>query len=268
MVRVLEREPVLGSGLDAAEFSRAQQSCLAEVVTERRGLYNVADQNLGECLLLLDGFALLDTRLGETHRSVEVLGPGDLFSLSPLGLDDFDLGVSMRPIGPMVAARLDSHFYASCAPWPVIAQNLASLATRRTTEASRLLALMHVARLETRLHLILWRHAERWGKVTPAGVRLPYHLSQHDLADLAGARRQSVNQALGELRNRGVISEDPERRLLVLEEPSHPLEKVLGGPREAPNLPEPRASRPIPLKPCVTQCSHQGRSPRMRPSDA
>jgi CRP/FNR family cyclic AMP-dependent transcriptional regulator len=47
--------------------------------------------------------------------------------------------------------------------------------------------------------------AGRFGDPTPDGVRVHHDLTQEQLAQHVGASRESVNKALSELANRGVI---------------------------------------------------------------
>src|SRR2546430_12566490 len=62
------------------------------------------------------------------------------------------------------------------------------------------LAVSHLKLVETRLLVILWYYADRWGRVTPGGVLLPLRMTHSLLARVVGARRPSVSTALGRLR--------------------------------------------------------------------
>ena len=60
-------------------------------------------------------------------------------------------------------------------------------------------------RLERRLVLKLRQLAERWGKVTPEGVRLDLRVTHQELGDMIGAARESITVALGRLQEQGEI---------------------------------------------------------------
>ena len=60
-------------------------------------------------------------------------------------------------------------------------------------------------RLERRLVLKLRQLAERWGKVTPDGVRLDLRVTHQELGDMIGAARESITVALGRLQDQGEI---------------------------------------------------------------
>jgi hypothetical protein len=89
--------------------------------------------------------------------------------------------------------------------WPAIAAMIAG----RTIDRSRRLALqsaiMSIVGIEERLHALLWSFAERWGEVTPEGTRVEIDVPQQVLAEMVGARRPTVSQALGSLRKRGLV---------------------------------------------------------------
>jgi CRP-like cAMP-binding protein len=60
-------------------------------------------------------------------------------------------------------------------------------------------------RLERRLVLKLRQLADRWGKVTPEGVRLDLRVTHQELGDMIGAARESITVALGRLQDQGEI---------------------------------------------------------------
>lgn len=60
-------------------------------------------------------------------------------------------------------------------------------------------------RLERRLILKLRQLAERWGRVTPEGVRLDLRVTHQELGDMIGGARESVTGALGRLQDSGEI---------------------------------------------------------------
>jgi len=60
-------------------------------------------------------------------------------------------------------------------------------------------------RLERRLVLKLRQLADRWGKVTPEGVRLDLRVTHQELADMIGGARESVTVALGRLQDQGEV---------------------------------------------------------------
>jgi len=62
-----------------------------------------------------------------------------------------------------------------------------------------------VRRIDARLLLMMWRLADRWGRVTSDGVVVPLRLTHGWLAHLVGAQRPSVTTALGNLAGAGRV---------------------------------------------------------------
>ena len=69
-------------------------------------------------------------------------------------------------------------------------------------------------RVERRLILKLRQLAERWGRVTPEGVRLDLRVTHQELADMVGAARESVTVAFGRLQDQGEI--ELRRRTVII----------------------------------------------------
>ena len=74
------------------------------------------------------------------------------------------------------------------------------------------MAIAHYPRVDLRLLMLMWHLADRWGRVTPQGIRIPLRLTHELLADLVASRRPSVTSALQSSRARGAF---PRRRRLA-----------------------------------------------------
>jgi CRP-like cAMP-binding protein len=217
-VPVLDLEPALARGLPSAQIAEARAACTVPTATLdppgwRTELLPREHQDARQ-LLLVEGF-ILQRRTHYGQRAVEVLGPGDV-----VGLRSGEPGrrpSPVRALGASTFAILDERALRAAAPWPTIQQNLLTLALNRVTELADTIALMHLTRLAERLHRVLWRLAARWGEPDPEGRRLPFSLNQQDMADLVGARRPSVNAALGELRDARRLHLGPEGQIVVAE---------------------------------------------------
>src|ERR671929_153072 len=70
-----------------------------------------------------------------------------------------------------------------------------------------------------RLLMLMWHLADRWGRVTPEGIRIPLRLTHQLLADLVASRRPSVTTALTQLVQQGHISKHGDAWLLHGEPP-------------------------------------------------
>jgi CRP-like cAMP-binding protein len=152
-------------------------------------------------LLLLDG--VLVRRVGRSRRhGAEILGPGDMLRPRP---DDGPFETSFRVLEPLRVALLDRAFLRAVAPFPEVAGELTGRAIERARNVLVQMCVAHHPRVDTRLLLLLWHLADRWGRVTSRGVVLPLRLTHALLADLVAAQRPSVTQAIIALERDGLV---------------------------------------------------------------
>jgi CRP-like cAMP-binding protein len=93
-------------------------------------------------------------------------------------------------------ALLDDRLGRALAHWPQVMSALLERAVRRSHRMSIHEALLQLSPVETRLIVLFWHLAERWGHVTPAGIALRLRLPHSLLGQLVGCRRASVTTAL------------------------------------------------------------------------
>jgi CRP-like cAMP-binding protein len=126
-----------------------------------------------------------------------------------------------RVLSPLRLAVLDLAWMARMAPFPEV---MAALGTRIMLRSRRLAVLLAIAqqhRLEDRLRLCFWELADRYGHVTPQGVRLDLRLTHEVIGHLVGAHRPSVSVALARLEQGGSVRRQGRGWLLVGPPPSH-----------------------------------------------
>ena len=172
-------------------------------------------------LLVLDG--LLLRRVGIDGRyGAELLGDGDL--LRPWQEEDAQATVPRTTrwqiLRPTRMAVLDERVTRRIARYPVVMGQLVGRALQRSRNLAVNMAIVHQARVDARLQILLWHLADRWGKVSRDGTVLPLALSHATLADLVAARRPTVSKALADLDARGLVRRTGTGWLLAGERPS------------------------------------------------
>jgi CRP/FNR family transcriptional regulator, cyclic AMP receptor protein len=100
---------------------------------------------------------------------------------------------------------------------PALAANLVRVLSAQVADREMAVAIALEPRVERRLLLKLRQLAERWGRVTPDGVRLDLRLTHQELANMVGAVRESVTIALGRLAEAGEI--EVRNRTLIIRPP-------------------------------------------------
>ncbi|HYB26161.1 MAG TPA: helix-turn-helix domain-containing protein [Solirubrobacteraceae bacterium] len=106
--------------------------------------------------------------------------------------------------------------------WPSIVSCLHTRMFEDSEDLVRQLAICQLPRVEDRIMAMMWLLAESWGRVTPAGIKLPLSLTHEVLGGLIGARRPTVTIALSKLAERGSLHRRGDE-WLILEAPATPV---------------------------------------------
>ena len=209
LVRILDSDPDLTSGLQPDLAERVRRQLVAEVIAIPCGPWTPSPElergnPLG--LLVLEGL-LSSSAAINGRRGVELHGEGDL--IRPWNRDAGAASVSVEfcwnALAPTWLAILDREFEMLAARCPGVMSELMDRVVRRHSLALTR-ALAQIPLLESRLLVFMWQLADRWGRVEPDGVVIDLDLNQSTLGDLVGARRQSVSRAVGALTRRGALA--------------------------------------------------------------
>lgn len=209
MPRVLlfERDPDLLGGATGAQAEAVHGYSVESrelPVGAWEGAYD--EQHRGAYgLLLIEGLLARTVSIGD-RRSVELVGPGDM--LRPWVEDSetvLPLDVEWYVHQEATIAVLPESFPSDMAAWPRVLHVLADRMITRTRWLAVDLAIGHTTGVEGRILFMLWHLADRWGRVTADGVKVPLRLTHELMGDLVGARRPSVSTALGQLRRRRLV---------------------------------------------------------------
>jgi CRP/FNR family cyclic AMP-dependent transcriptional regulator len=219
LIPLLEADAELAEGMAGAELEGARRALAVHAVTLEAGPWQPLDERwpvapmLG--LLVLEGVVTRDIVFAG-RTTTELLGSGDV--LRPweddVQFDPLPFAVGWHVHEPTRVAVLDGRVALASARWPVLAGALSRRHVRRARSLAFQLAIAQLPRVDDRLLVLLWALAERWGRVSPQGVRLPLALPHRTLATLVGARRPSVTTALSGLARDGLVERTEEGWLL------------------------------------------------------
>jgi hypothetical protein len=239
MVYLLDEDPELFRDLSTAESVRARAEAIAPVCTLAPGiqglLINEPESHGHLGLLVIDG--LIAQRFSFDHiGTIELVGPGRL--IRPWrGPDRVERTViSWEVLAPARIAILDREFAIRVAPWPELVAALIDRGRDRIYSQLVLSAARRAKRVDERVLIALWHFASLWGRVGTEGtiVRLP-NITAEILAQIVGARRQSVSTALARLLRDGVVQRRSDGSWLVC----YQLPQLEGSNRQPPT------SRPL-----------------------
>lgn len=227
--QVLHEDPDLAEAVPPARRAQAIEELTAQMLRVPAGPWSAepSTSRPGDIgLLVFKGLML--RRVGiEGRYGAELLGECDV--LRPGQGEDgpsptLSTTTGWSVIEPTRLAVLDRHFAHRLVRYPELVGRLIGRAVQRSRNLAVNMAIVHQARVDVRLHMLLWHLAGRWGRVRSDGTLLPVRLTHTVLADLVAARRPTVTSALSELSRGGLVTFVDEGWLLKGEPPGELLD--------------------------------------------
>ncbi|HSC02094.1 MAG TPA: helix-turn-helix domain-containing protein [Solirubrobacteraceae bacterium] len=202
-------DPELSEALPPADRDSAREHCIAPAINLPRGRWDGQRIDMtpgGIGLLVLRGLLIRRVDVGGGFGA-ELLGQGDL--LRPWQGEGAQSSLSStsgwRVLEDVRIAVLDRQTAARFARYPELTGRLVAKSLERSRNLATAMAIAHHSRVDTRLHMLFWHLADRWGRVCPDGVLIPLRLTHAMLADLVSARRPSVSTGLSEMTRNGLV---------------------------------------------------------------
>jgi CRP/FNR family cyclic AMP-dependent transcriptional regulator len=210
-VKVFDADPDLVSDLDPASARVLRHRTVADSLVLEEGPWTPpAQHELGPGsigLLVLDGLLSRTVRF-DGLESPELVGAGDLLRPWEDGAfaASLEFETEWRVLDRATVALLDERFARQTCGVPVVTARLLARAVERCRWLSFQLAIAHVRRAEARIVMLFWHLADRWGRVTPAGVVVPLRLTHVTIARLICMRRPTVSATLRRLERTGEVA--------------------------------------------------------------
>lgn len=229
--KLLEEDPALGRWLTPAEVMQARLRVVAPVLRIPRGVWRppTTDASRRDHLgfLVLGGLLARDETLAG-RTATELIGPGDLIQPSAPEPDSILVprGIAWTALQASRLAVLGPQLVRTIEPWPDLRSALLDRAMQRCSRVSTHHALSQLSTVDARLLVLFWHLAERWGRVTAAGVLMPLRLSHEALGHLVGAKRPTVSLALARLQRDGLIVRRADRGWLLLGSAEDAVERL------------------------------------------
>lgn len=169
-------------------------------------------------LLVLEGVIAAQLEVGRAHVAC-LLGADDL--ITPWEMDELTLTrrARWRALTRTTLLPLASDLRERAIRNPEIVEQLLARAAGTSHWLLATSVILSAPSIEERLLLLFAHYGERWGKVTPQGVRLDLPLTHELLASLSGARRPTVTLALRSLTKQGFLTRVSRDRWLLIRDP-------------------------------------------------
>jgi CRP/FNR family transcriptional regulator, cyclic AMP receptor protein len=207
LCHLLREDPELADCIPAERRQQAIEDCVAHEAWVPPGDWTPPPPGQGLGVLVLKGLILHHLEISQ-RRGAEVLGQGDVlrpWQREPESVTPLQVSIGWSILDPVRIAVLDDDFLPHLARYPELACGLLARSTQRARNLLVNIAIVHQARVDVRLHMLLWHLAARWGRVRSDGTALPLRLTHNVLGDLVAARRPTVTSALSDLSRRGLV---------------------------------------------------------------
>ena len=151
-----------------------------------------------------------------TEYTIALLGPGDTLG-EPSGGSRFNPAVSVLTRQETTLLWIDGKAFARCLDLsPALSRNLARDLAERLRGANERIQALATLDVTGRVARQILELAERYGTPVPGeGIRIPLPVTQGEIADMAAATRERVNQIMVRLRRAGVFSVDSDHRITI-----------------------------------------------------
>ncbi len=220
-VRLLEEDPDLGHRLSDRDRQVASRFLLADARSLERGRWCIQDDPAVDAahfgLLVLDGVLVRRAEVGR-RAALELLGSGDV--LCPDLTDDEGAAVTQEGNWYVLrrtrVAVLSEDLIGGAAGLRSIIAELNRRTLRRSRALALRLALVGEPDLDTRLELLLWHLADRWGRREAGCTVLLLPLNRELLAALACAHPSATGRALRRLHENRRVARRADGALALL----------------------------------------------------
>jgi CRP-like cAMP-binding protein len=165
--------------------------------------------------VILHGTVKIHIEQGERDVILSVLGSGDLLGEMSL-IDSVGRSASAITLENSLMLWMDkTTFNYILDNFPPVARNLVKILSARVRLSDQVIQSLATLDVNGRVARQILAFAERYGRETPGGTQVPIVLTQSDLADLVGASRKRVNQAMVFFKEQGLVSTDANGRFVI-----------------------------------------------------
>ena len=204
----------LFEGLSSAQLDWVAKHAHRRIFTAETNVLTI--EQPGEAVfIILHGTVKIHIEQGERDVIISVLGSGDILGEMSL-IDSVGRSASAITLESSLMLWMDkTTFYYILDNFPPVARNLVKILTARVRLSDQVIQSLATLDVNGRVARQLLAFAERYGHEIADGIRVHIVLTQGDLADLVGASRKRVNQAMVFFKEQGLVSTDTDGRFII-----------------------------------------------------
>ncbi len=165
--------------------------------------------------IILHGTVKIHIEQGGRDVILSILGGGDLLGEMSL-IDSIGRSASALTLESSLMLWMDrTAFNYLLDNFPPVARNLVKILSARVRLSDQVIQSLATLDVNGRVARQLLAFAERYGREISDGVQIRVVLTQGDLADLVGASRKRVNQAMVFFKEQRLASTDTDGRFII-----------------------------------------------------
>jgi len=212
--RNLLAEIELFKGLTATQLEWVAQRAHRRVFEAGRNVMTI--EQPGEAVyVILHGTVKIHIEQGERDVIISILGAGDLLGEMSL-IDSVGRSASAVTLEDSLLLWMDKlTFNYMLDNFTAVARNLVRILSSRVRLSDQLIQALATLDVNGRVARQLLAFAEKYGCEKDGATQIRIVLTQSDIADLVGASRKRVNQAMVLFKEQGLIDTDAEGRIEI-----------------------------------------------------
>ena len=207
----------LFEGLTPTQLEWVAQRAHRRVFEAGRNVMTI--EQPGEAVyIILYGTVKIHIEQGERDVILAILGSGDLLGEMSL-IDSVGRSASAVTLESSLLLWMDKvTFNYILDNFPPVARNLVRIMTARVRLSDQLIQALATLDVNGRVARQLLAFAEKYGIEKEGRTQISIVLTQSDIADLVGASRKRVNQAMVSFKEQGLVDTDAEGRIAIRDE--------------------------------------------------
>ncbi len=207
----------LFKGLTLTQLEWVAQRAHRRVFEAGRNVLTI--EQPGEAVyIILHGTVKIHIEQGERDVIISILGAGDLLGEMSL-IDSVGRSASAVTLEDSLMLWMDKlTFNYMLDNFTPVTRNLVKILSARVRLSDQLIQALATLDVNGRVARQLLAFAEKYGREKDGATQIRIVLTQSDIADLVGASRKRVNQAMVLFKERGLIDTDAEGRIAIKDE--------------------------------------------------
>lgn len=213
-IRSLLADIELFTGMTPTQLDWVAQRAHRRVFEAGRNVMTI--EQPGEAVyIILQGTVKIHVEQGERDVILSILGAGDLLGEMSL-IDSVGRSASAVTIENSLLLWMDKiTFNYMLDNFTPVARNLVRILSARVRLSDQLIQALATLDVNGRVARQLLAFAEKYGHTKDGATQIRIVLTQSDIADLVGASRKRVNQAMVLFKEQGLIDTDAEGRIAI-----------------------------------------------------